>query len=120
MSDMCNWELRDRGDEFAIPYVLSQWTQERDDYYVALLTRDLRAFASRDVAEELKLRLASANERSEVIRMLALLGEFGAASDAEVIRRFVEDESDLVANVAYESLLRLSDPLLVPQQWRGL
>ena len=50
--------------------------------------------------------------------MLSLLGRFGEPSDAGLPRQFLAHSDDLVANVACESLLRLTDPLLVPEYWR--
>ena len=50
--------------------------------------------------------------------MLALLGRFGDASDGELVGKFLDHPDNLVGNVACESLLRLTDPLLVPDHWR--
>ena len=52
--------------------------------------------------------------------MLSLLGRFGGPADGEIARRFLDHPDDRTANVAYETWLRLADPLLVPDQWREL
>ena len=118
MSYLCVRELTDRGDESAIPYVLDAWADRNDKTYVQLVADDLRHFPSRAVAEEVRERLAAAVDNSQVTRMLSLLGRFGDASDGERVRPFLDHLDDLVANVACESLLRLTDPLLVPEEWR--
>jgi hypothetical protein len=41
-------------------------------------------------------------------------------ANTELSSRFVDRPDDLVANVACEAMLRLSDPLLVPARWREL
>jgi hypothetical protein len=52
--------------------------------------------------------------------MLALLGLFGETHDAELVSQFQDHPDDMVANVACEAMLRLSDPMLVPDRWREL
>lgn len=120
MSDLCYWELRDRGDVSAIGYTLDERVDERDDIYVALADDHLRTFPTGAVAEQLRSRLNRATTASEMLRMLALLGRFGEQADAELVSRFVDHPDDLVANVACEAMLRRSDPLLVPDRWREL
>lgn len=120
ISDMCYWELRDRGDVSAIEYTLDERADERDEIYVALAADHLRTFPTAAVAEQLRLRLNRATTTSETLRMLALLGRFGEQADAELASRFLDHADDLVANVACEAMLRLSDPLLVPDRWREL
>ena len=88
--------------------------------YVALAADHLRTFPTAAVAEQLRLRLNRATTTSETLRMLALLGRFGEQADAELASRFVDHADDLVANVACEAMLRLSDPLLVSDRWREL
>jgi HEAT repeat protein len=119
MSYLCARELTDRGDESAIPYVLNDWADRKDSIYVQLAADDLRNFPSHAVAEEVLKRLAAA-DNSQATRMLALLGRFGDAADGERVRPFLTHVDDLVANVACESLLRLTDPLLVPEGWREI
>lgn len=120
ISDMCCWELRDRGDVSAIGYTLDERANEKDDIYVALAADHLRTFPTAAVAEQLRLRLNRATTTSETLRILALLGRFGEQADAELGSQFVDHADDLVANVACEAMLRLSDPLLVPDRWREL
>jgi len=117
---MCFWELRDRGDVSAIGYTLDQRADERDDIFVALASDHLRAFPSSAVAQQLRKRLDGATTSSETLRFLALLGRYGEQADAELANRFVDHPDDLVANVACEAMLRLSDPMLVPDRWREL
>ena len=120
ISDMCYWELRDRGDESAIGYTLDERAEVEDDLYVAIAADDLRPFPTAAVAVQLRLRLAMATTTSETLRMLALLGRFGELADAELVSRFQDRPDDRVANVACEAMLRLSDPMLVPDRWREM
>jgi hypothetical protein len=120
LSDICFEELRDRGDESAIEYTLDE-RRDNDDHVYILVTADfLRPFPATVVAERLRLRLAAATTPSETVRMLALLGRFGETIDAELASRFQDHSDDLVANVACEAMLRLSDPMLVPEHWRAI
>jgi HEAT repeat protein len=120
MSERCFRALMERGDDSAISYVLDDRAEEKDDVYVWICASHLRHFPSNAVANELRRRLSAANDNSQMIRLLALLGRFGDASDAERIRPFLDHADDLVANVACENLLRLTDPLLVPDGWREI
>lgn len=121
ISDVCYQELRERGDISAIGYTLDERSEERDDHeYVALVANRLRTFATAAVAEQLRSRLNAATTVSETLRMLALLGRFGQPADADLASRFVDHADDLVANVACEAMLRLSEPLLVPDRWREI
>ena len=120
VSDMCYWGLRERGDISAISYTLDERADEKDDIYVSLAADHLRTFPTASVAEQLRSRLNEATTTSVTLRMLALLGRFGEQADAQVASRFVNHPDDLVANVACEATLRLSDPLLVPDRWREL
>jgi len=118
MSDLCYWELRDRGDESAIEYTLDCWADSTDDVYAAITADFLRPFPSALVAERVGARLAIASSTSETVRLLALLGRFGSPSDADRARQFLDHADVLVANVACEATFRLGDPLLVPDGWR--
>ena len=117
---MCYWELRDRGDLSAIDYTIDEDTDRKDDIYVALAADNLRTFPTAAVAEQLRSRLTQARTTSETLRILALLGQFGEQHDAELAARFSNHTDDLVANVACEAMLRLSDPMLVPGRWRQI
>lgn len=118
LSATCREELRNRGDESAIDFTLDERADDDDDVYVWVTASNLRNFQATSVAERLRLRLESAETASQVVRMLALLGRFGTADDADLAGRYLNHPDDLVANVACETMLRLSDPMLVPEQWR--
>jgi hypothetical protein len=120
MSFLSYDELMNRGDEFAIPYFLEHRAEEEDHIYVFLAVDNLGHLPSEAVAKEIRSRFASASSVSQIVRLLALLGRFGDSSDEDLIRPFLDHPDDLVANVACESLLRLTDPMLVPEKWREL
>lgn len=116
MSRLCFRELMQLGDEFAIPY----FVDDGADYEVHVAHENLSHFPSRTVARELRNRLEAATDKTTTVRLLALLGRFGDSRDADLILPLLDDEDDFVANVACESLLRLTDPMLVPERWREL
>lgn len=120
MSHPCYDELMHRGDVFAIPYFLDYRADENDDTYVHLAARNLSHFPSNEVAKALRGRLACIRDNSQAVRLLSLLGRFGDSSDEQLIRPYLDHPDDLVANVACESLLRLTDPMLVPEKWREI
>ncbi len=112
--------LRDRGDESAIDYTLDEWEHDRDGVYVSITADHLLNFPSAAVSQHLRRRLAASPAPMEAVRLLALLGRFGERVDADLASRFLDHPDDLLANVACETMLRLSDPLLVPDHWREL
>ena len=120
ISHLCVDDLMVRGDEYVIPHVLDYRPDLDDDYYVQRASSDLRHFPSPAVADELRHRLSTADSNSRRVRLLSLLGRFGNATDADLIRPFLDHPDDMVANVACEALLRLTDPLLVPEGWREI
>lgn len=118
LSDMCFGELQERGDVSAIEFTLDDRADEKDELYVALASKHLRTFPVEAVADQIRVRLNLATNTSETVRMLALLGRFGQQADHELAAAYVNHADDLVANVACEAMLRLSDPLLIPNRWR--
>ena len=112
--------LRDRGDESAIGYTLDEWEHDRDGVYVSITADHLLSFPTAAVSRHLRLRLEASPTATEAARLLALLGRFGGRVDADLVARFLDHPNDLVANVACETMLRLSDPLLVPDHWREM
>jgi len=120
MSRLCYAELMRRGDVSAIPYFVDERADEEDHLYVHLAADSLSHFTSEAVAGELRSRIAPLRDDSQVVCLLALLGRFGNCSDKGLILEFLDHPDDFVANVACESLLRLTDPMLVPDSWREL
>jgi hypothetical protein len=114
ISDMCFETLRERGDFSAIEFTFEQRADEEDDNYVILTANCLRSFPIEAVADQIRARLERATSTSEIVRMLALLGRFGQQVDHELALPYLNHADDLVANVACEVMLRLSDPLLIP------
>ena len=119
-SDIYSELLRDRGDESAIGYTLDEWEHDRDVVYVPITADNLLNCPTAAVSRHLRLRLAASPTATEAARLLALLGRFGERVDADLAARFLDHPDDLVSNVACETMLRLSDPLLVPDHWREM
>ena len=114
ISDMCFETLRERGDFSAIEFTLEQCADEEDDNYVILTADRLRAFPIEAVAEHIRARLKRAKSTTETVRLLALLGRFGQQVDHELAIPYLNHADVSLANVACEVMLRLSDPLLIP------
>jgi HEAT repeat protein len=112
--------LQDRGDESAIDYTLDEWDVDRVEIYVSFVAEHLHRFSRTAVLRHLRLRLAGASTAKPTAALLALLGRFGEGGDADLAARFLDHPDDQVVNVACETMLRLSDPLLVPDHWREL
>ena len=120
MSRVCFLELINRGDDAAIDYVLGQRTNDDDHIYVHMAERHFRSFPSDKVAHALRGRLSSDPDERNIARCIALLAQYGTSADAELIRPFLDHHDDRIANIACESLLRLTDPSLVPENWREI
>lgn len=120
MSRLSYTELMRRGDVSAVPYFVDERADEEDHIYVHLAADSLSHFPSEAVAAELRSRLAAARDATRVASLLSLLGRFGGSGDEGAIRPFLDHSDELVANVACESLLKLTDPMLVPENWREL
>ncbi|MDX2038132.1 MAG: HEAT repeat domain-containing protein [Isosphaeraceae bacterium] len=112
--------LRDRGDESALDDTLDEREHDGDVFYVEMTARHLLNFERAEVRRRLHDRLEASRDATKSVRLLALLGRFGEQPDIALASRFLDDPDDLVANVACETMLRLSDPLLVPDRWREL
>ena len=80
----------------------------------------LNHFPAESAAAELRRRFASISEHAHLVRYLSLLGRFGTPADGAIAHQYLDAEDDLLANVACETFLNLTDPILVPQGWREL
>src|SRR5207244_555103 len=80
----------------------------------AWVARDLGRLPREEVANHLRVALARSGQDEERAAIVPLLGFFGEAADADLVRPFVNSGDDPLANAAYEALCRLTDPLLVP------
>lgn len=117
LSSVCYDELMQRGDTFAIPYFLALRTDEPDDVFVHVASQNLSHFSSEAVATALRRRFDGIHDNSQAVRLVWLLARFGNRQDGSLVQPFLDDADDLVANVACESLLRLTDPMAVPENW---
>ena len=117
---LCYTALMRRGDLSAVPYFVDERSDEKGHFYVHLAADNLSHFPSDVVAAELRGRIAAAQDDSLLACLLSLLGRCGDRSDEEFILPFLDHNHELVANVACETLLRLTDPMLVPENWREL
>jgi hypothetical protein len=118
VSAMCYEQLMLRGDTSAIPFCLDSRMGESDNIYLHFAADRLSHFPSEAVASELRCRFEAIDNDTQAIRLLSLLGRFGDANDQPLIQPYLDSPNDLVANVACESLLRLTDPMVVPENWR--
>ena len=112
--------LQQRGDESAIDYTLDEGEGDRAEMYVSMVADRLQRFPKTAVLRNLRLRLAEESDKVRLASILALLGRYGEPDDAELAVEYLDHPDELVANLACETMLRLSDPLLVPDRWREL
>ncbi len=117
MSWVCSRELANRGDESAIPHVFDDRSRDREGSSISEKERDLQRFASAAVAAEVCKRLTAADQSEDVAGLLYLLGRFGDQGHVLVVQSYLDHSDDSVANAACVALLRLSDPLLLPDSW---
>jgi hypothetical protein len=72
------------------------------------------------VAKELRGHFALAASPTSVPRILKVLGFFGDEEDAALVKPYLDDPNDEVADAAYEACCRMTDPMRVPRDWGGL
>jgi HEAT repeat protein len=116
-SHLCYEELMRRGDVFAVEHFLEYRADDRDDMFVRVAEHYLSHFPSDAVANALRPRFVGTLDNSAAFRLLWLLGRFGNGDDEALIRPYLDHADDLVANVTCEALLRLTDPMLIPDRW---
>lgn len=112
------WELLNRGDDFAVPYYVREAISE--DERRSWRARDLLRFSPPVVAKELWVHLALAASPTRVARILQVLGFFGSEEDVSVVKPYLDDPNDELADAAYEACCRMTDPMRVPRNWGGL
>lgn len=116
----CYDDLRNRGDAFAVSFFLDYRTEVEDHIYVRVTRDRLSELPRENVACEIRRRLNAARSVSEQVRLVYLLGRFGTQDDEAAIRPHLESQESLLANVACEAILNLTDPALVPERWASL
>ena len=82
-----------------------------------LSVADLERLSPPLVARELRRRFTPIDDVSKLARLIALLGRFGVSNDQQYIAPYLNHLDDRLANLAYEAICLLTDPLRVPQGW---
>lgn len=108
--------LAERGDSTAIPVAVNQ-ILEAQFFARRYSDAELQNFDPESLTKELLYRLDAEVSVEHKFKLLHLVGEFGAASDASLINRFENDPEPRIANAACESATRLADPQLLPDDW---
>jgi hypothetical protein len=117
-STLAYQELVYRGDSFAVEHTIREAISEERQWSRA--GRDLLRFPSDQVVHHLRLALERAEDDGGRARVIRLLGFCGSGSDAELIRPYVDNPDDHLADTAHKAFCRLTDPLLVPPNWSFL
>jgi hypothetical protein len=112
-------ELFERGDSWALPELIRQCTGD-DKFWGRHMAENLLHFRREDVADAIRRALGETSAPSPRAELIRLLGFFGAPSDAELIKPVVESVDPVLANAADEAVLRLADPLRIPDNWSSL
>src|SRR5262249_42085648 len=102
------WELLNRGDDFAVSYYVREAISE--DERRSWRAIDLLRFSSQAVAKDLRGHLATAASPTSAARILKVLGFFGSEEDAALVKPYLNDPNDEVADAAYEAYCRMADP----------
>jgi hypothetical protein len=117
LSYLAHEELMHRGDAYSVPFFVSN-ALDGGQSRLSIRMEDLEQFPKKAVAAEVKMRLdAQPSKPSHVACLLTLLGKFGTATDAESVEPFLDNPNELARNVAYETKLRLADPLRLASDW---
>jgi HEAT repeat protein len=111
-------ELYTRGDAFALPRLVAECMKGGTwGHYRA---RELRNFQRETVGETVRARLTEAATIADRVELNRLLGFFGSPEDVERLKEDAASIDEELANSAYEALMRLTDPLRLPDNWSSL
>ena len=111
-------ELFMRGDAWALPRLLSECV--KGGAWGHYRARELRNFERGAVGEAIRSRLTQATTTADRVELDRLLGFFGSTADIETLKRDAAADHEELANSAYEALMRLTDPLRLPDNWSSL
>jgi HEAT repeat protein/ABC-type dipeptide/oligopeptide/nickel transport system ATPase subunit len=120
LSSLAHEELMHRGDGFSIKYFVSRALERGSESYWFTF-EEMRHFGSDAIVSEVKDRFAASPPKPEhVARLLSLLGSFGGPGDIGIVEPYLDCADDLVSNVAYETKIRLTDPLRLAVGWQEI
>jgi hypothetical protein len=120
LSYLAHEELMRRGDDFSIPCFISK-SLECSELSFSSILEQLENFRSPAVVSEVTQRLATPPaDRQHTARLLSLLGRFGGPADVRLVNPYLADDNELVRNVAYETQMRLTDPLRLAKHWQEI
>ncbi|MGP0067080.1 MAG: hypothetical protein ACLQGP_26240 [Isosphaeraceae bacterium] len=110
--------LLDRSDDSVVVTAVDLALAEKDGpRFQHLSVADLERLSPPLVARELRRRFTPIDDVSKLARLIALLGRFGVSNDQQYIAPYLNHLDDRLANLAYEAICLLTDPLRVPQGW---
>ena len=84
------------------------------------MLESFRNFKREAVGEALRTRLDAPCSVSQRIELNRLIGFFGSSADAEGLKSDACSGREELANASYEALMRLTDPLRLPEHWSVL
>jgi hypothetical protein len=112
-------ELYERGDLWALPELVGICVGT-DESFGRYMAENLLRFPRHEVAQAVRRELEKSPTPTKRAELDRLLGFFGEADDLESLRLDSESADDTLANAADEALLRLQDPLRMPDNWSSL
>lgn len=112
-------ELYQRGDLWALPELIRVCV-DTDKGFGRYMAENLLRFPSHEVACQIRRELSKSPDSAKRAELNRLLGFFGGADDLSMLRLDAESTDDTLANAADEALLRLEDPLRLPDNWSSL
>jgi PBS lyase HEAT-like repeat-containing protein len=111
-------ELYTRGDAWALSRLVAECV--KGGAWGHYRSRELRIFQREAVGDAVRARLADTTAIAERVELNRLLGFFGSAEDVERFKEDIASPDEELANAAYEALMRLTDPLRLPDNWSSL
>jgi hypothetical protein len=112
-------ELFERGDLWALPELIIMCVGG-DKSFGRYMAENLLRYPRSEVVEAVRRELARSPMPARRPELDRLLGFFGGPNDLESLRIDTESPDDILANEADEALLRLEDPLRLPDTWSSL
>lgn len=112
-------ELFERGDLWALPQLIKVCVAG-DGPFGRYMAEKLLRFPHHDVRAAVRQELDKSPLLSIHVELDRLLGFFGGPTDFDSLRVDSKSHDDALANAADEALLRLEDPLRLPDNWSSL
>jgi hypothetical protein len=118
-SQLAYGELYERGDVWALPELIKVCVGG-DKGFGRYMAEHLLRYPRHEVADAIRRALGESPSPATRAELNRLLGFFGGPADFEFLRLDATSSDHILANAADEALLRLEDPLRLPDNWSSL